>query len=133
MKKLLILSFFLLVAMAVSAQAGKKVEVLYFKANLACCKAKSCAMLEADIKAIVEKNFSDGSVVFVEVKLADEANRALVEKYKAGSQTVVAVMKRKKKEKVTDLTEKVKQYVRTQDKAWLENELLTAISNLKKK
>ncbi|PKP17813.1 MAG: hypothetical protein CVU05_14820 [Bacteroidetes bacterium HGW-Bacteroidetes-21] len=108
------------------------VEVLYFKANLACCKAKACNVLENDVKAIVEKNFTDGSVIFKEVKLADDTNKVLVEKYKAESQTVIIVKKKKKKETSVDATEIVKAFLKSQDKDALEKELLAKISELQK-
>jgi hypothetical protein len=132
MKKIIILTSLLAMAIVYSgmAQSSKKVEVLYFKANLACCKAKACNALEGDIKAIVEKNYTDGSVVFTEVRIADESNQDLVAKYDAQSQTVIIRYKKGKKEKSVDVTEKVRKYAMDQDKTTLEKELLAIIDDL---
>ena len=134
MKKTIVLfAIIMLSGLMLSAQSGKsKVEVLYFKANLSCCKAKSCNALEADVKTIVEKNFSNAQVVFKEVKLVEESNKALVEKYKAESQTVIIVKKKKKKESFVNATDIVKKYQQTQDKAALENDLKAQIAGMLK-
>lgn len=111
-----------------------KVEVLYFKANLACCKAKSCNVLENDIKAIIVKNYPDSnSVTFKEIKLVDEANKALIEKHKAESQSVIIVKKKKKKETVIDVTDIIKAYIKDQNKLSLELQLVSKINEPIKK
>lgn len=116
---------------ALLAQNSKsKAEVLYFKANLACCKAKACNVLETDIKTIIEKNYPDGKVIFREIKLADEANKALVEKYQAGSQTVIIVAKKKKKEKSINVSDLIKTYLQNQDKVALEKQLIEKINGI---
>ena len=92
MKRIILISLLAMLAISgnLFAQSNKKsVEVLYFKANLACCKAKACNALEGNIKSIIDKNYPNGNVNFKVVKLADEANKELVDKYKAQSQTVV--------------------------------------------
>lgn len=123
MKKfsLIILVAVLSVSGTLFAQSNKKsVEVLYFKANLACCKARACNALEGNIKAIIEKDFPDGNVTLVEVKLADDANKELIEKYKAQSQTVVIVRKKKKKEISVDVSDLVSAFARDNDQAKFE-------------
>lgn len=116
------------------AQSKKKTaEVLYFKANLACCKAKACNALETDIKAIVEKNYPNGEVVFKQVKLTEEANKPLIDKFSAKSQTVIIVVKTKKKEYTADVSNIVQTYVQSQDKVLLEKELTAKINELLKK
>jgi len=118
-----------------SAQTkNAKIEVLYFKANLACCKAKSCNALENDIKTIIVKNYPDSnSVIFKEIKLVDEANKALIEKYKAESQTVIIIKKKKKKETSIDVTDIVKIYIKDQNKESLEKQLISKINEPIKK
>ena len=123
----------LFVSTGLFAQKKNVVEVLYFKANLACCKAKSCAMLENDVKTIVEKNFTDGTVIFREIKLADEANKELVEKYKAQSQTVILVKKTKKGENSLDISEDIKAYRQSQNKEELEKSVLAKVTEIKAK
>lgn len=115
------------------AQKKESIEVLYFKANLSCCKAKACNAIEGDIKAMVEKNYPEGNVVFREVKLDDAANKELVEKYKAESMTVIVVRKKKKKEYSENITADVKNYMQTQNKEAFEKELLAKVSGLQKK
>ncbi len=134
MKKIaLLLAFIIISASALFAQSTKgKAEVLYFKANLACCKAKACNVLESDIKGIVEKNYPNGNVVFKEVKLTEESNKPLVDKYQAGSQTVIIVNKKKKKERSINVSDLVKNYLKTQDKAALETELIAKIDRMLK-
>ncbi|MDD5571619.1 MAG: hypothetical protein PHD97_10775 [Bacteroidales bacterium] len=132
MKKIIVIvATIMLSGIMLSAQSTKsKVEVLYFKANLACCKARACYVLEVDIQNIVGK---DTSIVFREIKLADEANKALVEKYKAKSQTVIIIKKKKKKEYSTDISDIVQAYVQNQNKETLEKELMNKINEIKKK
>jgi disulfide oxidoreductase YuzD len=59
---------------------AQKAEFLYFKADLACCKAKSCNALEGDLKALIEKNYPNGEVIFKTIKISDEANKDIVAK-----------------------------------------------------
>jgi hypothetical protein len=133
-KTILVISMMLLSSTMLLAQSGKgKIEVLYFKANLACCKARACSALEADIQTILQKNFTDNSIEFKEIKIADEANKALVEKYKAQSQTVILLKTKKKKEISIDVSDLVKAYVQNQNKDALEQALLAKINELKKK
>jgi hypothetical protein len=133
-KTILILAVAMFATTMLFAQAKKKTaEVLYFKANLACCKAKACNALETDIKTIVEKNYPNGAVVFKQVKLIDEANKPLVDKYSAKSQSVIIVAKTKKKENTADVSNIVQAYVQNQNKAMLEKELVAKINELLKK
>ena len=124
--------FMLVVAMitiigATHAQSSKnETEILYFKANLSCCKARACNALEADVRSVIEKYFADKNISFKVVKLADEANKALIEKYNAKSQTVVIV--KKKKETATDVSAIVRDYAIKKDKEKFEKELKNKIS-----
>ncbi len=124
-----ILAFVLLSVVVLKAQ---KVEVLYFKANLACCQAKACNAVEAEVKALVEKNFAADKVAFKEVKLADEANKELVAKFSAKSQTLVIVGKKRKKEVVADISEVVQKYTRSQNKEEFERDLVAKINEVLK-
>ncbi|MBN2890244.1 MAG: hypothetical protein JXL97_00115 [Bacteroidales bacterium] len=112
MKQIFLILFVSIIASSsIFAQKSKKtVEVLYFKANLTCCQAKACNTIEADIKKIIEDNY-DENVTFKQVKLDDEANKPLIERFNAKSQTVVLVKYFRTKEKATvDVSEIVKQY-----------------------
>jgi len=126
MKRILaIVAMTLLVGLSVSAQ---KAEVMYFKADLACCRARACDMLESDVKAVIESHFTNGDIKFSSVKLSDEANKSLVEKYNARSQSVVIVANGKKSETVVDVSDIVRNYSRSRDKVTLEKELLAKVS-----
>jgi len=124
---LLVVSVFMMLA----AQA-QKVQVLYFKANLACCAAKACANLEGQVKSVVEKNFKAADVAFKAVMLSDSGNVALVNQYNAKSQTVVIVQNKKKKAVSKDVSELVKDFTRTKDEAVFEKEMIAAIKELLK-
>lgn len=115
---------------------SQKAEFLYFKADLACCKAKSCNTLEGEIKAMIEKNYPKGNVVFKTVKISDEANKDLVAKYSAKSQTCILVVKKKKTEVFYDMSELVKNYLVAQPdaKELVGQEFILGLQkNLKKK
>jgi len=127
MKKVIIILALSIATISVYAQKNK-VEVLYFKAQLACCKAAACNNLEAEIKGIIEKNFAKKNVTFKQVSLADQANKALVEKYDAKSQTVVLVTTKKKKETSVDVSDIVRKYTKTGDKEAFEKELTGKIN-----
>lgn len=114
------------------ALKAQKAEVLYFKANLSCCQAKACNAVEAEVKAVVEKNFTVDKVAFKEIALADEANKPLVEKHSAKSQTVIIIAKKKKKEVAVDVSEVVRSFSRTQDKAAFERDLTAKINEVLK-
>ncbi len=132
-KTTLLFAVLLISASALFAQSTKgKAEVLYFKANLACCKAKACNVLEADIKAIIEKNYPKKNVIFKEIKIAEESNKALVDKYQATSQTVIIVKKKKKKETNINVSDLVKNYLLDQNKEILEKSLVAQIDALLK-
>lgn len=105
-----------------------KVEVLYFKAQLSCCKAASCNKIENEIKDIIKKNFEGKAVGFKQVLLSDQANKALIEKYNAKSQTVILVSKKKKKETFADLSDIVQKYSNSKDKATFEKEIINRIN-----
>lgn len=111
---------------------AQKAEVLYFKANLACCQASSCNTLESDVKAAVEKSFTNGDVSFKVLKLADEANKELVEKYHAKSQTVVVVATKRKKETSVDISDIVRDYSRNRNKDLLEQNLIAKVNECMK-
>lgn len=130
MKKLLVISVTILMTLTVLAASPKKgVEVLYFKAQLSCCQARACNTLENDIKTLIAANFDTSKVTFTEVLLADVKNKALIEQYKAKSQTVVVVNAKKKK--TMDVSDLVRTYLRNGDKATFEKELIQKIKNLK--
>ena len=130
MKKLLLISVTILMTLTVLAASPKKgVEVLYFKAQLSCCQARACNTLENDIKTLIAANFDASKVTFTEVLLADTKNKALIEQYKAKSQTVVVVNAKKKK--TIDVSDLVRTYLRNGDKATFEKELIQKIKNLK--
>jgi hypothetical protein len=118
------------VILATSAIANaQKAEFLYFKADLACCKAKSCNALEGDLKALIEKNYPKGEVVFKTVKISDEANKDLVAKYNATSQTCILVVKKKKGDLFYDMSDLVKKFLVAQpdDKVIAGNNLILEI------
>ena len=130
MKKLLVISVTILMTLTVLAASPKKgVEVLYFKAQLSCCQARACNTLENDIKTLIAANFDASKVTFTEILLTDEKNKALIEQYKAKSQTVVVVNAKKKK--TMDVSDLVRTYLRNGDKATFEKELIQKIINLK--
>lgn len=121
MKKIVSIVAMCMIAISVFAQTSKT-EVLYFKAQLACCQARACNTLENDIKGIVTKNFPN-DVIFKQVALADESNKALVDKYQAKSQTVVLVNSKGS----IDVSDIVRAYVRSGDKDAFEAALVAKI------
>jgi hypothetical protein len=131
MKKVIIFLAAFTVTMGLYAQKTT-VEVLYFKAKLACCKAAACDKLEADVISVIEKSFAGKGVTFKQVALADEANKSLVEKYNAKSQTVVLVATKDKKETSVEVSEILRRYARTNDKAAFEKELTDKINEMLK-
>ncbi|MBC8343977.1 MAG: hypothetical protein ISR55_09615 [Bacteroidetes bacterium] len=135
MKKsiLVISSFLVILSLNLKAQTNSvKAEVLYFKANLACCQAKACNALEGDIRSVVEKLYPSGDVVIKVIRLADPANKALVEKFSAKSQTVVIVSKNKKTEKTVDVSEIIRNYSTNKDRASFETEINNRITEVMK-
>lgn len=106
------------------------IEVLYFKANLACCKARACNELQADVESVIKKYFVDKNIDFKVVRLADEANKSLIEKYNAKSQTVILVEKKNKTEKSTDLSAIVQNYSRDRNKQKFEEEMQKIIAEV---
>ncbi|MFO8055454.1 MAG: hypothetical protein R6U19_09880 [Bacteroidales bacterium] len=125
MKRVIVMNL-LIVLFSIGAANAQKAEVLYFKADLGCCQARTCDFIEKQVKQVVKENYKNDDVVFRQVKLADKANAELVKKHKAKSQTVV-IVNTQGSEKVTDVTSIVKQYSRSKDKDELEDKLITAI------
>jgi hypothetical protein len=127
MKKIFLGLFVVLLMTNLSAQTKKNpIEVLYFKANLACCKARACNALEDNIVKIIEKNYPKRNVVLKEIKLSDTLNTALIEKYKAKSQTIVIVKKSKKAESSNDISDLVKTNIQNYDN--LEKEIVAKLN-----
>lgn len=85
--KLSILVFLL----STSTIFSQKAEVLYFKANLSCCQARACNNLENQVKGVVESNYTSDEVVFKSIRIANEENAELVEKFNAKSQSVIVL------------------------------------------
>ncbi|MFW5767556.1 MAG: hypothetical protein ACOCXO_04225 [Bacteroidota bacterium] len=98
------------------AQNNANYEVLYFKANLACCQAKACDALQKDVAEVFESNFDSKDVSFTVVKLEDDAKQELIDKYNAKSQTVVCVKSDDDKGKSVDLSPAIRQYKDHKDK-----------------
>jgi hypothetical protein len=121
-------AFLTLSGTALGQSVKTSVEVLYFKANHACCKARACNALQADVDSVLIKYFPDKKVEFKVIRLADETNRDLVVKYNAKSQTVVIIKKKEKKEIATDVSSIVQEYAKTYDKKKFENEMKEKIS-----
>ncbi len=135
MKKIpffILLSFLVMAAMASAKEKKNAIEVLYFKANLACCKARACNALEGKVKEIIEKNWTDGSVTFRQVKLTDSTNTELIKKYNAQSQTLVLVKTNKKKEASLDISPMLQEYAKTNDAQKFETELVARINEFVK-
>ena len=126
MKKIILFLTLSIVTIGLFAQKNKA-EVLYFKAQLPCCQATACNNLEQEVKSIIEKNFTKGEVSFKQIALADTNNKALVDKYNAKSQTVVIVNHKKKNNSSLDLSDLVRGYARTDDKATFEKELVAKL------
>lgn len=130
MKKTLILVAMSFMFIGLSyGQKKNSTEVLYFKAQLSCCKARACNMLQTDIDSVVAKYFSDKNIDFKVVMLNDDANKELVEKHTAKSQTVIMVQTKRKKEYITDLTPIVDAYKRSRDKEKFETDMKTTIQS----
>ena len=130
MKKTILMLFLALLTVTATTFAQQKktgTEVLYFKANLACCKGRACNALEAKVKEIIEKNWTDGSVKFWQVKLTDTTNNELIKRYNAQSQTLVIVVTEKKKETSTDVSAILTLYASNNDALQFEKELTEKI------
>ncbi|NTW33205.1 MAG: hypothetical protein HGB12_11385 [Bacteroidetes bacterium] len=135
MKKTIFLLFtalFSTILLWAQPSKGKYIEVLYFKANLACCKAKACNAIEADIQSFVAKNFPKGNVTFTEIKLIEESNKAIIEKYDAQSQTVILVKHNKKKDVSINVSDLVKKYMQDKNKEDLEKTFVLKINEFLK-
>ena len=130
---LLFMVAFLALTVNVFGQSNKKsVEVLYFKANLACCKARACDALQADVDSVLIKYFPKENIEFKVIRLADTLNYDLIAKFDAKSQTVVVVKKKGKKEVAADVSSILQDYVLKCDKVLFENELKDKISEFLK-
>jgi hypothetical protein len=123
MKNVIVLLIATLFALVSYAQ---KAEVLYFKANLPCCQATACDALQKEVQSVISKNFKKSEISLVVVKLADEANKSLIEKHNAKSQTLVLELKNNKKEAV-DLSDILRAYLRNNDKKQLETAIVERI------
>ncbi|MDA3818926.1 MAG: hypothetical protein PF590_00415 [Candidatus Delongbacteria bacterium] len=131
MKKLNVIILIAFMAIACTGFAQQNTgEVLFFKAELSCCKARACEQLEKDIKSMVEESFSDNELAFRSVKIADKENKALVNKYNAKSQTVVVVADKKGKEKSIDISDLVARYQKTQNKEAVKKEIVDKIKTI---
>lgn len=125
---LLMLAFVVMTTIATAREKKSSIEVLYFKANLACCKARACNALEGKVKEIVDKNWADGSVTFRQVKLNDSTNTDLVKKYRAQSQSLILVRTNKKKEASLDISAILQEYAKTNDAQKFETEFTAKVN-----
>ena len=135
MKKILLILLLAIIAGTATTFAQQKkggIEVLYFKANLACCKARACNALETEVTKIINKNFDGKAVTFHQVRLSDTTNNDLIRKYHAKSQTLVIVYKKRKKEKSIDASSILRDFVATRDTTKLETDLIARINDISK-
>lgn len=123
MKKIFLSLSFLLIALISYAQSNPIVEVLFFKTNLTCCAAHTCTTLTGDVKKVVETNFSSKKVVYKEINVKEDKNRALVKKFNAKHQNVFVVVTKKGKETVIDVTDLVAEFNSNKDYAAFEKKL----------
>ena len=133
MKKTLLILFLAIIAGTATTFAQQKkggIEVLYFKANLACCKARACNTLEIQVKGIIEKNWTDGSVVFRQVKLSDTLNNELINRYHAQSQTLIIEKTTKKKVISRDATSMLQEFAKTNDAVTFETNLTGMVNEV---
>ena len=122
---------FTLLSVSVFAQnKGTKVEVLYFKAQLACCQARACNTLEVDVQKVIDNNFKNNNVSFKEIKLNDSANSELIKTYNAKSQTVVLVATKKSKRISVDVSDIVSEYAKNSDFEVFQKKLSEQINQL---
>ncbi len=130
MKKISVIIFIAFMAFA-GTSFGQKAELLYFKANLSCCRGRACDQLENNLKSIIENNFSNDEITFRRVKIANKQNKALVSKYDAKSQTVIIVVDRMiGKDKTLDISDMVARYQRSRDKKAVEKEIVDKIKSV---
>ena len=130
MKKTILFLLIALLSISVTSfgqSNKKKVEVLYFKADLACCRARACNALQADVDSVLKRNFAKENIEFKVIRLADVANKDLVAKYNAKAQTVVIVKTKRKKETATDVSSIVQDYAMSHNQEKFENELKARI------
>lgn len=119
------------ISISAFAQTPKKsVEVLYFKADLACCRARACNALQADIDAVLTKYFAEQNILFKAIRIADPANQELVTQYNAKAQSVLIIKTNRKKQTAIDLTSIVHQYSIDHDKAMFEDQLKAKINEI---
>lgn len=129
--KLLSLIAIILLQMSVFAQEkAESVEVLYFKAQLACCRAKACDALEKDVQKAVETNFKAQGVTFKEIKIEDPNNADLIKKYNARSQTVVIVSNNRSDDNALDVSQLVARFSRNRDYAAFETQISEKINQM---
>ncbi len=129
-KSTMFLALLLIFSASALGNPGKDVEVMYFKAKLACCKARACNALQSDVEKAVSKYSKDNDISFKVIRLNDSKNKELIEKYNAKSQTVVIY--NKENDKAIDVTSIVKSYLKDQNKEKLENELKKKIDEILK-
>lgn len=135
MKKTFLILFLAIIAGTASIFAQQKksgIEVLYFKANLACCKARACNTLEAKVQEIIEKNWTDGTVKFRQVKLSDTLNNQLIDMYHAQSQTLIIEKTTKKKVISRDATSILQEFAKTNDAATFQKNLNDLVNEIAK-
>ena len=111
------------------SQTKCSVEVLYFKAKLCGCKARVCDALEANVRSLIQEEYPDMNIEFKTVSLADAANKDLIAKHNARSQTVVMIQTKKKNETVVDLTAIVQTYSRDRNKEKFKNDLTIKVGD----
>ncbi len=126
MKKVFVIVL-MTVVLGITASA-QKMEVLYFKADLACCRAKACDDMESVLRSIIENKFKEDNITFTSVRISDTGNKELVKKFNAGSQTVVLVTTRGNNQTSTDLSDVVKTYSRSRNKVVFEQDVLARIT-----
>ncbi len=115
------------------AQSSKTtIDVLYFKANLTCCKARACNMLQSDLDSVLIKYYPKNNIGFKVVMLADVANKDLVAKYNAKSQTVVFVKTKGKKETSKNVSSIVETYAGNQNKDLFEKDIKESLNQILK-
>jgi hypothetical protein len=77
---------------------------------------------------VLKKYFQNENTEFKVVKLADVANKDLIQKYNAKSQTVMIISRKGKMENAIDVSDIVASYSKSKDKVKFETEMKDKIN-----
>lgn len=132
MKKILLVTLFLIMTSVIHSQTVTKLKIVYFHSEHRC---PTCISIEENTRKTLEtyfaKQLEDGTITFQVYNVDDEKNEKLVEKYEADGSSLYLTQLNGEKENTTNFTNFAFSYSRHEAEKFMDGLKKEVEKNLK--